>query len=680
MTPAELNHTLFANAPFKRILVLDFETAWCTKTGYTLSKMTTEEYVRDERFLAWGASVRWFGSSTPVQWITGRDLQAFFDSVDWSTTAICCHNAQFDGAILSWRYGGKPCFIFDTLSMARALRGNDAGNSLDKLAKAYGLPDKGHALHSTNGILAGPLPWHVEQQLAEYCNHDVFLCESLLGAFSTGLLPNEQYVGPFPVKELRLIDMTLKMYLYPKIECDKEMLIDAIEDERTMRVGLLNKLGVEESALASNLQFADLLRQLGADPPMKKSKATGNQTLALAKNDAHFQALLNGENENVRLLCEARLKVKSTSERTRAQRFLDISTRGALPVPLSYCGAGTTRWTAAKGSAINMQNLKRGSFLRKALMAPEGYQFVVGDLSQIEPRVLAWLADYHGMLDLFRSGADPYAQFGAQMFNVPGMTKVSHPGLRQSAKAALLGAGYMLGWAAFAAQLLVGFLGAPPVRYDKAFAKSLGVTSLDVEAFLANEEYVTKMRAIPHTCTDAELLIHCLAAKAVIDKYRRTVGPIKTLWKLFGDLIDHSLYQGNEFTHKCITFRKGEIVLPSGLRMLYPELEKGVDSKGRVQWTYGTVMRQKLHAGVITNNVTQGTARCVMTDGMLRVSKRYFVAGTVHDEQLAVVPDAEVEFAVPWVREQMTKEPAYLRGIPLAAEVGAHKRYGLAKE
>ena len=80
-----------------------------------------------------------------------------------------------------------------------------------------------------------------------------------------------------------------------------------------------------------------------------------------------------------------------------------------------------------------MQNLKRGSFLRKAIMAPDGHQLVVGDLSQIEPRVLAWLADYADMLDIFRAGGDPYAAFGSQMFNIPGLTKESHPDLRQSA-------------------------------------------------------------------------------------------------------------------------------------------------------------------------------------------------------------------------------------------------------
>ena len=145
-----------------------------------------------------------------------------------------------------------------------------------------------------------------------------------------------------------------------------------------------------------------------------------------------------------------------------------------------------------------------------------------------------------------------------------------------------------------------------------------------------------------------------------------------------GQLIETSLYGGKEYTYKCLTFKKGEIVLPSGMSLLYPDLKRTKDEKGRVQWTYGADST-KLYAGKITNNVTQGVARCVMTDGMLRTAKKYFVAGTVHDEQIVVVPDAEVDDAKTWVLAQMTMEPKYLPGIPLDADGGAHRRYGLAK-
>jgi len=659
------------SAPYDRILTIDFETRWDSKR-YTLSKMTTEEYIRADEFLAFGACIHEYGSDSITQWYRGDELRRVLSTYDWGRTAVLAHNAQFDVSILSWRYSTRPAFIFDTLSMARALRGVEVGNSLARLATDFGLPEKGRAVHSTDGLRE--LDAKIESELAEYCKHDVFLCEAIF----------ERLVKGYPASELRLIDMTLKMYTEPVLQLDKLMLVNALEEEKEKREELLARLNVTDAMLASNGQFAELLRSLNVEPPTKKKKPTAKTpkpvgvNFAFAKTDAMFQAMLNGDNEDVAALCEARLKVKSTTERTRAQRFLEISQRGPLPVPLSYYGALSGRWTASKGSAINMQNLKRGSFLRKAIMAPEGYQLVVGDLSQIEPRVLAWFADYADMLDIFRSGADPYAAFGSQMFNIPGMTKDSHPDLRQSAKSALLGCGYGLGWASFAQQLLTGFLGAPPVRYDKAFARKLGVDAAYVDKFLDWEDNLKKMAEIPHTCTDKELLIHCVAAKKIIDIYRNTAHPVVSFWDMCSDLIDSALAQGREFRYKCVTFRKGEIELPNGMKLLYPDLRQVKDDKGRSQWVYGPDAT-KLYAGKITNNIVQGTARIVMTDGMLRVSKRYPIKGTVHDELIAVVPDAEVDDAKTWVLAQMTMEPRYMPGIPLNADGGAHRRYGLAK-
>jgi hypothetical protein len=908
------------SAPFDRILAIDFETVYDSRE-YTLRKLTTEEYIRDVRFKAFGLCVHELGSSEPVIWIKGRDIADWAATIDWNRTAVLAHNAQFDVAILGWHYNAHPAFIFDTLSMARALRGVEVGNSLAKLAEEFGLPAKGTAINSTDGLIE--LSPRIEKELAEYCAHDVYLCEQIFERLGKG----------YPKSELRLIDMTLKMYTRPLLELDSDMLTDALYAEREQREALLKRLNITDGVLASNPKFAELLRTLGVEPPMKNKRPTvktpnpEGKTFAFAKNDAMFQALLNGSNEDVALLCEARLKVKSTTERTRAQRFLEISQRGRLPVPLSYYGALSGRWTASKGSAINMQNLKRGSFLRKAIMAPEGHVLAVGDLSQIEPRVLAWLSDYDEMLDIFRAKGDPYAEFGAQMFNIPGMTKKSHPALRQSAKSALLGCfgpdtpvltqrgwvaivsvqatdtvwdgeewvqhhgvipqgekdvltalgisatsdheiltehgwvewnevlqspshlqsarslaslfvsvgngdrmglngevnlaisprcdalaggrglliapisdpdvllgvtiaqkrkrqqrgclpqatkpfaqidrietgsstalarssaaaltqtaqctqtmvgevsrsirrglqtvlsfcatllgcrvgispscsltgqttakatsretfasshaastcptserslpekssnssaelkplkqrmqtydiayagprnrytvltdagplivhncGYGLGWASFAAQLLVGFLGAPPVRYDKAVAKQLGVTSDYIDRFLDWDENIIRMQEIPRVCSMQELLIHCVAAKKIIDIYRATAYPVVGLWELCGSLIQRSLADGEEYRHKCLVFRKEEIVLPNGMSLLYPNLRQQKDERGRPQWVYGSEAT-KLYAGKITNNcLAEGTL--VLTDVGWVAIEKVKTSHKVHD-------------------------------------------------
>lgn len=651
----------------KTVLVLDFETRWDSKE-YTLSKMTNEEYVRDPRFKAFGIGVKTFGEDDAI-WISHADLPAFFAHIDWSNTAVLAHNAQFDVSVMSWVYGAKPAFIYDSLSMARALRGVEVGNSLAKLAEEYGLPAKGKAVYNTNGL--EELTPEIEQELAEYCLHDVYLCEEIFKRLYA------EVEGGYPKSELRLIDMTLKMYTDPVLELDKEMLSVAINDEKEKREALLAKLDIEESALASNPQFAEILRSVGIEPPRKVSKTTGKETFAFAKNDALFQAIINGDNEMGVLLCEARLRVKSTLERTRAQRFLDIAGRGTLPVPLNYYGAHTGRWSASKGSSLNLQNLKRGSFLRKAIHAPTGFTLVVADLSQIEPRVLAYLADYQALLEIFSSGVDAYSAFGAQMFGIPGLNKADHPDLRQSAKSALLGCGYGMGWASFSAQLLTGFLGAPPTRYDKAFAKTLGVTAADVNDFIGYEANLEKMAQIPHTCTSDELLVHCVCAKKIIDKYRSSAEPVQNLWTLCNELISYSLLKGKPYVHKCLTFDKERIVLPSGLALKYNGLKQVVENN-KAQYVYGE-RNKRLYGGKLVENIVQAVARCVMTDGMLRIQKRYRCVLTVHDEVVVLVPQSEAEEAQPWVFAQMVADPWYMKGIPLNAEADTAVRYGDAK-
>lgn len=668
-----------SGAPFDRILIMDAETRWSKKPTdwceepYSISKMTAEEYLRSPLFKCFGFGVKAYGVDEAPIWITHAHLPRWLAGVDWSRTAVVCHNAQFDCSILAWHYGVKPAFIFDTLSMARALRGVEVGNSAAKLADDFGLPPKGEALHSSDGLYE--LPLHVEQELAEYCKHDVWLCEQFF----------DRLKQDYPPKELRIIDMTIRMYTEPALEIDAELLEPALEEERVTRESLLARLNVQESMLASNDQFAAVLKALGVEPPTKVSRTVvGKQNYAFAKNDAMFQALLNGPNEDVALLCEARLKVKSTQQRTRAQRFIDISRRGPLPVPLSYFGTLTGRWAAAKGSSINMQNMKRGSVLRRAIQAPKGYVVVVGDLSQIEPRVLAVHSGYTGLLDIFRSGQDAYAQFGARMFGIPGLTKESHPDLRQSAKSALLGAGYRLGWASFAAQLLVGFLGAPPVRYDRAFMKQLGIGKEAVQAFMygrAGEERITRMLEIARTCTDEELLIHCVCAKAIIDTYRGTAEAVVEHWKFLETALTESIVGGEVIEHCGMTFCAGRIILPNGMPLKYDSIEVEKDEKGRPQYTYQEgKKRKKLHSGILAENTVSGSARIVMSDGMLRVQKRYKPLLTVHDEGGYLVPEEEAEEAKAWIREQMCVPPAWLPNVPLAADVGFHRRYGDAKK
>lgn len=243
--------------------------------------------------------------------------------------------------------------------------------------------------------------------------------------------------------------------------------------------------------------------------------------------------------------------------------------------------------------------------------------------------------------------------------------------------------GYYLGWASFAQQLLTGFLGAPPVRYDRAFADKLGLARADAEAFVEGkygEERYQRMLEIPHTCTTEELFVHALCAKRIIDTYRATAAPVTQYWKLLGELIEYSLYSGNAYEHKCLRFEKERIALPNGMALQYPDLRAEQKEKGGIEWTYAAGnMRKKLHSGVLAENTTSALARIVMTDGMLRLAKRYPVVMSVHDEAVSLIPDTEIEEGRKWCHAQMVREPKYLPGIPIGADTGVHRRYGLAK-
>ena len=114
------------------LITIDFETYYTDK-DLGFKTQTTEEYIRDPRFKAFGMGWKWMDGEveSEPEWVSHDELDAFFQSVDWSRTAVLAHNAQFDVAILSWIYGVHPPFIFDSLSMARALRGVEAGNKLE---------------------------------------------------------------------------------------------------------------------------------------------------------------------------------------------------------------------------------------------------------------------------------------------------------------------------------------------------------------------------------------------------------------------------------------------------------------------------------------------------------------------------------------------------------------------
>jgi hypothetical protein len=198
---------------------------------------------------------------------------------------------------------------------------------------------------------------------AGYCVNDTELTYKLFKVLGRG----------FPLVELKLIDLTIRMFTEPCIVLDKRILADHLEGVKAKKAELMAMITQDRSELMSNPKFAALLANRGVVAPTKISLTTGKETYAFAKSDEGFKALLEHEDPYVQALVSARMGVKSTIEETRTQRFIDIADRGPLPIPLRYYAAHTGRWGG--DDKINMQNLPRGSTLKKALRAPEGYRF-----------------------------------------------------------------------------------------------------------------------------------------------------------------------------------------------------------------------------------------------------------------------------------------------------------------
>ena len=593
------------------ILTVDFETYYSQQ--YSLSKVTTEEYVRDPRFEAIGVSVKVDDGET--RWFSGtrKRTKAWLDQFDWANSIAIAHNAMFDMAILNWRFDIRPKRIVDTLSMARAIDGPDAGNSLAKLAERHGLGVKGTEV--INALGKRRLDFTPEELAAygDYCINDVELTYKLAMKLLKG----------FPKEELQLIDLTMRMFTEPALELDKGVLEKHLEAVKAHKEALMAKMDYSRDELMSNPKLAELLTSYGVVPPMKISPVTGKKTFAFAKNDEAFKALLDHENEQVQAIVAARLGVKSTLEETRTERFIGIAERGLLPVPLRYYAAHTGRFGG--DDKVNLQNLPRKSPLKKAIKAPPGYVVIDCDSSQIEARTLAWLAGQGDLVDAFEKGEDVYRIMASSIYGVP-VDEVTDS-QRFVGKTTILGAGYGMAAVKFKAQL-----------------KTFGV--------------VMKLGE----------------CKRIIAVYRNTYPHIPQLWQDTGAALE-SLVVNNPTTvgkGMELDFDKG-IVLPNLLRLRYPNLRFELNDKNRQELVYDTkkgraVISTRIYGGKCVENICQALARIVIGEQMLMIARRYKVAMTVHDSVVAVAPEAEADEARSYVEQCMRIRPKWATALPLNCE------------
>lgn len=626
------------------IVTIDFETYY--DRDYSLSKMTTEAYIRDKRFEVIGVSVK--VNNHPTDWYSGDNPGRFLKSLSYTNKAILCHNTAFDGAILSWKFGIQPKLWLDTLSMARPLHNVSVGGSLKALATHYALGEKGDEVINAIGKRRADFSPEELQRYASYCVNDVDLTYKLF----------HKMKGRFTPQELQVIDIVLRMYTDPTIEIDTRLLLKHLEEVVKRKSDLVAELGLDcteeeaKSILMSNEKFANFLNAIGVVPPMKVSPRTNKMTYAFGKTDKAFTDLLEHDDPRVSNAVAARLGIKSTLEQTRTAALIGVSQRGALPIMLNYYGAHTGRFSG--GDKMNLQNLPRGGTLRKALRAPEGKLLIACDSSQIEARMVAWVSDQHDLLQAFREGRDVYSEFASEVYGRK-ITKADKLE-RFVGKTCILGLGYGMG----------------AIKFRDALALGQGGIKVEIEP------------------TDAQ---------RIVGLYRNKNHRITRFWTRCGNALLDLTHQREGMLSPLrglLPYGDNAIILPNGLPITYPMLRQSENGDGFFYISDGRTFRKaivgklageaidslpwvRIYGGKVTENVVQALARIVVTSQMVQIARRYKIVLQVHDEVVCCVDAGEAEEAKAYIMQCMSTPPEWAPDLPVACEADIGDNYGDAK-
>ena len=606
-----------------KLITLDFETYYDKEYG--LKKLTTEEYIRDDRFETIGVAVK---SDGVTKWCTGthEEIKAFLNMFEMDKHFVLGHNMRFDAAILAWHYDIHPLGLFDTMSMGQILHGLTESVSLANLSKFYELGEKGTEVLDALGKRRLDFTASEMGSYAKYCINDVELTYELFSEMK----------DKFTAQEMKLIDLTIRMFTEPKLELNKGLLVRHLAEVRAKKEDLLNNVAVDKETLMSNPKFAAILESMKVKVPMKESPTTGLQTYALAKTDEGFKELLEHEDPYVQALAAARIGNKSTIEETRTENFINIANRGRLPVPLKYAGAVVShRWSGVDG--INLQNLPRTSELRRAICAPKGYKIVASDLSNIELRLAYWFAKSYGKIDQIRQGVDLYKQSASEI------------------------------------------TGTPYENVDKDLRFIFKVVNLSgIYGVGANKMHsILKQGGVEKDLNEVKNIVYA---------YRRANPELVDAWGNAGTMLE-SVRSGHHYAMgngNIITSVPHEgMMKPNGMMLGLPNLRKLKTETGE-SWAYDKLMGRSIipeyiHPSKTFQRCIQSLARDIIAEQLIQVSKRYPVVMTVHDELVMLCKDTEVDECKSYVEQCMTTAPHWCEDLPLGCEVGVGDNYMDAK-
>lgn len=613
-------------------LVCDFETYYDTECS--LSKLSSAEYVRHPKFRPLLCSVR-TGSGKQAVLVGEQQMRTFFSRVDWANTLFVAHNAIFDATVLHEYFGHTPGRYYCTMMAARPhIVPFTKSMSLAKVAEFLGLRVKkgNFASHKAKGRYWEDFTPEEQREYVAYAGDDAELCWGIY----------EHTLQDLDADEQLTLHGTIRKAVEPVLVADRGMLMMALRAEVGRKKRLFANSGIDQSVIMSNPKFAQLLRNLGIDPPMKTSPRTGKRTFAFAKGDTDFLALQQHPREEVRLAVECRLNGKSTIEESRLSRFINLTEqRNLVPFPLLYYGAHTGRMGGY--DKLNMQNLPKGTALRMALRAPPGYKLVVSDLSQIEARMVAYLAGQEDMLEAFRDNTrDVYCEFGTGL-NLWGIVSKETPAERFISKTGVLSLMY----------------GAGHVRFREAVN------------------------------TSGKATISEKISRVVVYGYREKYLRIPELWGAYDDALRRML-QGHSTTVGPVRFVAGgeakfygapHIQLPEGRRIYYPNIR--LTSEGDIVYDGNKGEKKYLWGGTVLENISQALAQLVIRRIELRMlekmQQRVWAAGQVHDELIYCVREQIADRFARILTATMVEPHSWCEPLPLECETHIGETYADAK-
>lgn len=713
-------------------LIIDLETYYDPKNGYTLSKMTSEEYIRDPRFEIVGFSIGWAGQ--PKQWYSGDTdyLRSVLAPYDWSNILVAGHNMSgFDSLILTEKLGIRPRAYGCTLQLARGLHGSktpdgkNLSNSLSALAKMYQQEIQqylGRPLYKGDEVVRAAGKRRLDftpQELHAYGQYAIADAD-LADALWHILAPQ------YPGSQIFLASTVTRMFAEPRIMLDRELL-SAMRDDMAARktqtllavadalqvgpsLSVEDRIYHTQKLLRSDLKFAEILRNFGVEPPMKPSpkqrdeNGKAKMVYAFAKTDEGMTNLLEYDefederyNDIIQTLAAARLGVKSTINESRVERLYGISTRGYLPVPLEFGKTLTSR--LAGGGKINMQNMGQIKGVTKRtppkslIMTPAGPSILVKrapDMSQIlDARGQVWptkKTHVVGLRDVIMAPPG-YKLVVADLSNIE--LRICHYLCGQNDTIAMYQEDVN---ADLYSDFATTFYGRPITKADFAERQHGKVAMLQLQFQSGAEAFRRAARIM------AGVRLTELEAQNTVDVYRARYSKIREAWYTGQRAIPRCAQGGGFWLDErgLVYVEHNALRLPDGTRLLYHNLRQeemlGFDGLPEVQWVYDDKEKRhtvKTYGGKFgVQNPTQALANRVIVHHQNIIERKLGAYGrqgegvvlAVHDEVVAVVREDRAEDALQFMLDVMHNcNPDWCADLPLAAEGAIGQRYSECK-